>query len=50
MAGGYATRMKKIVRENNPEWNPGDVLDTSFLDQLGGTLGRGRLQNVGMLQ
>ena len=39
MAGDYATRMKKIVRENNPGWNPGDVFDTSLLDRLDGTLG-----------
>ena len=39
MAGNYATRVKKIVRENNPGWRPGDVFDTSLLDQLDGTLG-----------
>lgn len=39
MAGDYATRMKKIVRENNPGWKPGDVFDTSLLDRLDGTLG-----------
>lgn len=38
MAGDYATRMKKIVRENNPGWKSGDVFDTSLLDQLDGTL------------
>lgn len=38
MAGDYATRMKKILRENNPGWKPGDVFDTSLLDRLDGTL------------
>lgn len=39
MAGDYATRMEKLVRENNPGWKPGDAFDTSILDQLDGTLG-----------
>lgn len=39
MAGDYATRLEKLVRENNPGWNPGDAFDTSILDQLDGTLG-----------
>ena len=39
MAGDYATRMEKLVRENNPGWKPGDAFDTSILNQLDGTLG-----------
>ncbi len=39
MAGDYATRMEKLVRENNPGWKPGDAFDTSILDQLDSTLG-----------
>ena len=39
MAGDYATRMEKLVRENNPGWKPGNAFDTSILDQLDGTLG-----------
>ncbi len=39
MAGDYATRMEKLVRENNPGWKPGEAFDTSILDQLDGTLG-----------
>ena len=39
MAGDYATRMEKLVKENNPNWKPGDAFDTSILDQLDGALG-----------
>ena len=39
MAGDYATRLEKLVKENNPNWKPGDAFDTSILDQLDGTLG-----------
>ncbi len=39
MAGDYATRLEKLVRENNSGWKPGDAFDTSILDQLDGTLG-----------
>lgn len=39
MAGDYAARLEKLVKENNPNWKPGDAFDTSILDQLGGTLG-----------
>lgn len=39
MAGDYATKLEKLVRENNPGWKPGDAFDTSILDQLDGTLG-----------
>ena len=39
MAGDYATRMEKLVRENNPGWKPGDAFDTGILDQLDGTIG-----------
>lgn len=39
MAGDYAARMEKLVRENNLGWKPGDAFDTSILDQLDGTLG-----------
>ena len=38
-AGEYALSMEKLVRENNPGWRPGDIFDTSILDQLDGTLG-----------
>ena len=31
--------IKKLVKENNPNWKPGDAFDTSILDQLDGTLG-----------
>lgn len=39
MAGDYATKLAKLVKENNPGWKPGDAFDTSILDQLDGTLG-----------
>lgn len=39
MAGDYAARLEKLVKQNNPNWKPGDAFDTSILDQLGGTLG-----------
>lgn len=39
MAGDYATRMEKLVRENNPGWKPGEAFGTGILDQLDGTLG-----------
>ena len=39
MAGDYAARMEKLVRENNPGWKPGNAFDTGILDQLDGTLG-----------
>ena len=39
MAGDYASRMEALVRENNPNWKPGDAFDTSILDQRDGTLG-----------
>jgi len=39
MAGDYATRMKKLVRENNPGWKPGDAFNNNILNQLDGALG-----------
>jgi hypothetical protein len=39
MAGDYASRMETLVKENNPNWKPGDAFDTSILDQLDNTLG-----------
>jgi len=39
MAGDYAMRMEKLVRETDSGWKPGDAFDTSILDQLDGTFG-----------
>ena len=39
MAGDYGSRLEALVKQNNPGWKPGDVFDTSILDQLDGTLG-----------
>ena len=39
MAGDYATKMEKLVRENNSGWKPGDAFDTRILGRLDGTLG-----------
>lgn len=30
MAGDYATRMEKLVKENNPVWKPGDAFTRAF--------------------
>ncbi len=35
----YATKMEKLVRENNSGWKPGDAFDTRILGRLDGTLG-----------
>ena len=39
MAGDYASRMEALVKQNNPNWKPGDAFDSSILDELDGTLG-----------
>ena len=39
MAGDYASRLEALIKENNPNWKPGNAFDTSILDQLNGTLG-----------
>lgn len=39
MAGDYGSRLEALVKQNNPNWKPGDTFDTSILDQLDGTLG-----------
>ena len=39
MVGDYASRLEALVKENNPNWKPGDAFDTSILEQLNGTLG-----------
>ena len=39
MAGDYSSRLEALVKQNNPNWKPGDAFDTSILDQLDGTLG-----------
>jgi hypothetical protein len=39
MAGDYASRMETLVKENNPNWKPGDAFDTRILDKLDNTLG-----------
>lgn len=39
MAGDYGSRLEALVKQNNPNWKPGDVFDTSILDQLDDTLG-----------
>lgn len=39
MAGDYAKKSENFIKENIPDWKPGDAFDTSILDQFDGTLG-----------